>query len=408
MRKKHMTVLMLAVLMLVCLCMPVAVSARQSTAADKSSVKKSYCTVSFYLPDGKSNTAYRKLQRKVRANALIRLPKVPARKGFENLGWSAWKKSTVCDKAQRERYRVKRSISFYAVQQGTCNLVLHKNDGSVYKTLNVKDSTVRLPSMKNPKGYTFMGWARNSGQSVKPAYKAGQRIRVKKETHLYAVLFDRTSEPDLQADGIAKVDQKKYSRVIFVGDSRTCHMEDVLEREFGKSCTKGASFVCHGGVTLHWLQGKGYRGLMKEVRKARADSSKPVAVVINMGVNDLRHADGTSVNTKKVVARYVKYLKKLAGELSAKNCRLFYMSVNPVNESMTTLRKNNEIERFNSGIKKKLKGIYTYIDTNTYLMNRGYGTNRHAEAAGPDDGTHYTPKTYKRIYDYCMRRLNRY
>ena len=42
-------------------------------------------------------------------------------------------------------------------------------------------------------------------------------------------------------------------------------------------------------------------------------------------------------------------------------------------------------------------------------MQTGFGTdrNRYGEDEGIDDGLHYTVKTYKRIYKYCMDVINR-
>ena len=38
------------------------------------------------------------------------------------------------------------------------SVILYQQDGSVYKILKIRKNRVKLPSMANPKGYTFMGW----------------------------------------------------------------------------------------------------------------------------------------------------------------------------------------------------------------------------------------------------------
>ena len=50
--------------------------------------KSKYYTVSFYLGNGSSNAAYKKLQKKVEEGTYYTLPSVPTRTGYVNLGWS--------------------------------------------------------------------------------------------------------------------------------------------------------------------------------------------------------------------------------------------------------------------------------------------------------------------------------
>ena len=50
--------------------------------------KSKFYTVSFYLGNGSSTAAYRKLQKKVEEGTYYTLPAVPTRSGYVNLGWS--------------------------------------------------------------------------------------------------------------------------------------------------------------------------------------------------------------------------------------------------------------------------------------------------------------------------------
>lgn len=51
------------------------------------------------------------------------------------------------------------------------------------------------------------------------------------------MVFNRTTETDLTEDQLPQVDIYKYKQVIFVGDSRTEFMENVLTG-MGESATK--------------------------------------------------------------------------------------------------------------------------------------------------------------------------
>ena len=127
-----------------------------------------------------------------------------------------------------------------------------------------------------------------------------------------------------------------------------------------------------------------------------------MAVVFNLGVNDMANA-----------SNYVSYMTNIASTLKSKNCKLFYMSVNPINSVMITkagkgARTEAQVREFNSKIHSGLSLNYKYIDTYSVLMKKGYGTNSSYSGtdAASDDGLHYTTKTFKRIYYYCITYLN--
>ena len=86
------------------------------------------------------------------------------------------------------------------------------------------------------------------------------------------------------------------------------------------------------------------------------------------------------------------------------------MSVNPVNSKTieylgrNAIRKEEVIRKFNSVLKSGLGSTYGYIDTYSYLLENGYGTNLGGggQDVATDDGLHYTTKTYKRIFKFCL------
>lgn len=86
------------------------------------------------------------------------------------------------------------------------------------------------------------------------------------------------------------------------------------------------------------------------------------------------------------------------------------MSLNPINMKMIQAygmvdrhRAESYIRFFNETMKNTLGNTYTYIDTYSELIKKGFGFNN----KGIDDGLHYHSTTYKRIYNYAVRAVNR-
>ena len=217
----------------------------------------------------------------------------------------------------------------------------------------------------------------------------------------YATVFNRALEKDISSDEMAHpAIGMMYSKVIFVGDSRTAGIQATLKKQMSSSVTNGVSFVANPGKGLSWFRDTGYAQLIEEIDKT--EGSKPIAVIFNLGVNDLGNA-----------GNYVSYMTSIASTLKSKNCKLFYMSVNPINSTMITkagrgARTEAQVREFNSKIRSGLSLDYKYIDMYSVLMKKGYGTNASYNGTDADshDGLHYTTKTFKRIYYYCITYLN--
>lgn len=362
--------------------------------------KSRYYTVNFYTKNGGMNSNYSGLQKKVEENSAITIPSVPARKGYVNLGWSAKRGSSSVAAKAGSSLKVTKNLKFYAAQEKAVSVVLHKNDGTVYKTITMGEGNyLSLPSVANAPGYTFMGWSKTMGQTADPQYEAGEKLRITEETHLYAVVFSRATETNIDEDNMAQPDLRKFKQIIFVGDSRTVRMKNVMEKEFDSYMTNGVRFIGGTGQGLEWLKTNGYGELMSIVGNDVSNVlAKPTAVIFNLGVNDLYNS-----------AEYVAYMNEIAGTLKQKNCKLFYMSVNPVNSKMHAVtghavRKEEDVRLFNSRIRLGLSQNYIYIDTYAWLMKNGYSTDecKYGVDMDVDDGLHYGAKTYKRIYYYCL------
>ena len=360
--------------------------------------KSKYYTVTYYMGNGKTNSTYKKLTTKVEEGTKVTFAKVPARSGYINLGWSSKKNSTKA--TAKASYTVTRNITLYAVQKKAVTLTLCKNNGAVYSTTKmVQGSTYKLSGVKDVSGYTFMGWSEQAGQKVNPDYEAEETITVKKNTTLYAVVFNRSSEDNLSADVLPQVNSYKYKNVVFIGDSRTEYMKNALARAGAN--TNYVKFICKAGEGYSWLTGTAVPQLQELVKNdTNSILSKKTAVIFNFGVNDYNE-----------YAKYAAYYKLIASSLEKKGCELYFMSVNPINRLMLSNtgradRSEAKIRSFNTYMQKNLPSSYTYIDMYSYLKATGYSFASDKYGAGNiDDGLHYTARTYKRIFTHCLRSL---
>lgn len=360
--------------------------------------KSNYYNVEFFYGNGKSNSAYKKLKMRVEEGTEIKLPLVPARNGYINKGWSTRKNPVVA--TSRKTYTVRKNVKFYAVQVKAVKVTLYKESGDFYRsTTMAKGSVYTLPCVRNAAGYTFMGWSDKPKQSVNPQYEPEMEITVEEDMDLYAAVFRKSDEPDLPADKLPQWNNYKYKRVVFVGDSRTAYMENVLKNAGAR--TEGIEFISKVGGGLDWFKTVAYPKLYSIVKNETASIlAKPTAVVINLGINDLENQNG-----------YVLYMNSIAKELKKHNCELFFMSLNPVNRSMLKEagkkdRSEAKVRLFNNALRSALGAQYSYIDTYSKLKKEGYGFDSSSTGmGGNDDGLHYTAKTYKRIFTYCMKTL---
>lgn len=368
--------------------------------------KSKYYTINYYLGDGSTNSAYKKLTQTVEEGTTVTFAKVPARTGYVNLGWSSKKNSTQA--TAKATYTVNKNITLYAVQKKAVKLTLRKADGTIWQTTTLaQGGSYTLPGVKNASGYTFMGWSsaahlrkKTSNKSVNPEYEAEQVITVSANMDLYAVVYNCSTEKNISKDELPQVNIYKYKQVIFVGDSRTEFMENVLE-SLGNDTTNHVEFVCEAGKGLSWFQSTGYTQLYNLVKNnTNSILQKKTAVIFNFGVNDL-----------KKYKEYVAYYKMIEPILTNKGCELYFMSVNPINRKMLPNagradRSEAVVRTFNAYMKANLPSAYTYIDMYSYLKSTGYSfASDHYGAGSVDDGLHYTARTYKRIFAKCLDSL---
>ena len=97
--------------------------------------KSKYYTVSFYLGNGSTNAAYKKLTKSVEEGTYYTLPSVPSRTGYVNLGWSTTKngKSSTAKKAGT-KIKIAGNIKYYAVQMQSVSVNLTGIKNPAYRT----------------------------------------------------------------------------------------------------------------------------------------------------------------------------------------------------------------------------------------------------------------------------------
>ena len=119
-----------------------------------------------------------------------------------------------------------------------------------------------------------------------------------------------------------------------------------------------------------------------------------IAIVFNFGVNDLRN-----------INKYLKFMNNDVMDLvHGEKCDLYYMSVNPVNNTRLkqvpnyyNTRRQSQVEAFNKKMKAGLNSKFKYIDTYSYMIKR-YSTAQMTIS----DGLHYKDSISKTIFDRCM------
>ena len=384
------------------------------------------CRVIFANSKGNySSGSYRKWTRSVKTGTTVELPKV-TRKGYE----ARW--VTEINGKQR-RYLPGQSVT---IRQNTkfC-LNLYKlytvsfytaNGKKEYKNLRqtvVAGGRIKMPVGSSNTTYQFQGWSTKAGGAVQ--YKSGASVRVRGNIKVYSVLKklsgtvlcknNGTVWKTVSVSGTEKFPEvamingtmdkapssltkaSSYDRIYFVGDSR---MVDT-KRALGGSVPSNVQFVAKGQQGLSWFKSTGYRELLQAISKRSRTTRK--AVVVNLGVNDLSNAD-----------EYITYMSAVAKNLKRYNCKMYYLSVNPVNTAMiqrvgASYRTQAQVTLFNAKIYRNLcygrNKTFTYINTCTNLQTKGWISNRYN--AGIHDGLHYSNATYLKIFDYCMRVLNR-
>ena len=350
-------------------------------------------TVRFYTANGKNE--YKSLRKTVTAGSSIRMPSGNSSENYSFQGW-ATKAGGSVSKKRGATVKVKSNLKFYAVQQkiSTSGVRLYKNDGTYWKTIKNTDGRTTFPIVDLKNGDMVLGWSKTKGKSTlsNADCRSGARVPSKRGRY-YMVVFRKSMD---KAPSVI-TQPTKYDRVYCVGDSRTVDTKLAL----GASVPSNVEIIAKGRQGLDWFKSTAYRQLLHSV-SSRPQSEKK-AVIINLGVNDLKNVNA-----------YIPYMRRVSEKLEKYNCKMYYLSVNPINSEMVKRagagrRTEEEIATFNRVIYQKLctgkNKSFTYINSCTNLQMKGWISNRYN--SGRYDGLHYSNETYLRIFDYCMRYLNR-
>ena len=169
----------------------------------------------------------------------------------------------------------------------------------------------------------------------------------------------------------ATLENITITKKIFIGDSRTVHMKLAVN--------SNDIWSCKSAMGLDWMKSAGVPNVENQITTG-------TAVIILMGVNDLFNAD-----------KYITYINQKTSEWRDKGAKVYFVSVNPINENAYKCFNNTRIETFNAKMASNLVNV-KYIDTYNYLITHSCDYT--------SDGLHYQNSTSKVIYNLINKEVN--
>lgn len=350
-------------------------------------------TVRFYTDGG--GAEYSTIRKPVLIGQTITLPEVPSSSTRSGYGWSSSPKDKNY-KRPGTKIKVTGNMNFYSKTKTVSSVALYKYNGQHWKNIRTDTNiTPTFPAVNFGSLNMCLGWSRTMGKSSDPEYYAGDKIPTKTGKY-YMVKFG--PENDKAPSSLYR--PQKHDMVYFVGDSRTVQMDWAI----GSQRPSNVDFVAQGGEGLNWfVNNGGYDILLKKInQKIMEDKDAKIAVVINLGINDMQNYNA-----------YIKYMRNISKGLKMRfNCDTYYMSLNPINSAIIEAcglipRTEAQVAAFNRSIYNGLcsgsNRYFTYIDT--YSVLRRYGWLSNPKNMGSSDGLHYSNETYLRIYNYAVSKL---
>lgn len=168
------------------------------------------------------------------------------------------------------------------------------------------------------------------------------------------------------------------SELIFVGDSRTVGMQQVIGGE--------ATYIGKVGEGYNWFTKKALKKLEKELLDYPAST-----VILNFGINDLG-------NINSYISAYQQLMNAYP------QTKFVFAAVYPVEQKLAKSYgyqvTNQQIQAFNAQMKAAFPA--QYVDTYSYLMAGGF---IQAKGKSTVDGIHYTAEGYQAIYSYIQTQI---
>ena len=175
-----------------------------------------------------------------------------------------------------------------------------------------------------------------------------------------------------------------FSKYIFVGDSRTCGMYAAMCGDYSSSIDKADPknpsdyYIAKVSMGYSWFVSSDIQSKIKSQISANS------ALVVLMGCN--------GVGNTGEATKYATFMKNKYSEWTASGASVFFVSVNPVDDSAAKrsgyAETDSMVVNFNNEIKSQL-GSIKYIDTYSKIKS----------SFKASDGLHYDNNTYKNIYN---------
>ena len=281
-------------------------------------------------------------------------------------------------------------------------LYLCNNNGSINKTVGVKQNSLYvLPTIENPLDGTFVGWSASPGIQLDPYsptqsdFEPGDTVQVNGTARIYSTVLPNKQDKDPEGGSFTKLSDA-LAGAVFLGDSGFRFIDGAIGPY--RDSLGSISFITNENADLEWLLNDGYGTLVTKIDNLRERSDKPVAVVFHIGLWELGK-EGTTYDS------FLSAMSQLADALQGKNCRLYFVSLLPLNPrqmELSGVRKQGNsdpsaLRDFNTQMSSSLPEQYTFMDLYSWMMTCGYRS---------DDGLHYSDPTSRRILEEMIKRIN--
>ena len=197
---------------------------------------------------------------------------------------------------------------------------------------------------------------------------------------------ENSSDSDSQPAEVSE----KTDRVVLVGDSRIIQLGNAV---YGFEIVDDSPVdeETSDGDHILGAVGEGYDWLEEHTANIEDKLTDGCALVVNMGINGAPYYH----------SEIAEWCNKIAEKYKDRGVKVYFMSVNPVNDRLMTYNGYNirdvDVICFNSAIRTELKDV-TYLDTYSVVRDDILG-----EGSGTFDGLHYNKNIYRKIKDYTWK-----